>query len=47
MPHALRDHAATVLSGEQLRFFNQLQDELLADLERFLRRRDTLGREDG
>jgi hypothetical protein len=42
----MHDHAATVLSGEQLRFFNQLQAELLSDLERFLRRRDA-GQRDG
>jgi hypothetical protein len=40
-----RDRAATVLSGEQLTVFNQMQDELLIDLERHLRRRDQSARE--
>jgi hypothetical protein len=43
----MRGHAATVLSGEQLRLFDQMQEELLSDLARFLRRRDTGKREAG
>lgn len=36
----VRDRAATVLRGEQLTVFNQMQDELLLDFERYLRRKD-------
>ncbi len=37
----LRDRAATVLSGEQLTVFNQMQDELLFDLQRHLKRQES------
>jgi hypothetical protein len=37
----LRDRAATVLSGEQLTLFNQMQDELLFDLQRHLKRQES------
>lgn len=41
----MRDHAATVLSGEQLKVFSQMQEEVLLDLARFLRRGDAEQRE--
>lgn len=41
----MRDQAATVLSGEQLKVFNQMQEEVLLDLARFLRRLEPEQRE--
>lgn len=41
----MRDQAATVLRGEQLTTFNQMQDELLLDLQRHLRRQELDKRE--
>jgi hypothetical protein len=41
----MRDQAATVLRGEQLMTFNQMQDELLLDLQRHLRRQELDKRE--
>jgi hypothetical protein len=43
----MKDRAATVLSGQQLMVYNQMQDELLFDLQRHLKSRERQEREGG
>jgi hypothetical protein len=43
----LRDRAAQYLNAEQLRAFNEMQDETLLSLRSMLRHKDTMNVQDG